>query len=188
MEPKNQVRQAKNPITLTVIGATLKDERMKIGLTQAQASQQLSISLKSLRNLEQGIGGVPLSTVMKILTYFGKELRVGDIAVSPQPKRKLRPRKDQVLEMLRLIRPILSKKFHVIKIAVFGSVARDEATKNSDIDIAVVFDAEQDFELIGKLVAFLETLFDGQKVDLVEERKLVREVKVQSKKDFIYVT
>lgn len=182
-----KARRAKSPLKLSSISAILKDERLNAGMTQVQASRQFGISLKALRNLEQGIDGVPISTASKILSFFGKELRVGDIVLAPHRDYQARPRKDSVLETLRLIRPILAKKFHVQKIALFGSVARDEATKKSDIDLAVVFDQEIDFELLGRLTVFLETLLEGQKVDLVEEQKMFPAVKKQARKDFLYV-
>lgn len=169
------------------IGAMLKDERRRVGLTQTEAAEQFKISLKTLRNLEQGVGGVSLATTSKILAYFGKELRFGDIVVSPKQIVPSRPRKHLILETLALVRPVLIKKFHVSKLSLFGSAARDEAKKGSDIDLAITFDCEADFELIGKLTAFLETLFDGQKVDLVDERKMLSAVKQTAKADFIHV-
>ena len=49
-------------------------------------------------------------------------------------------RKEQAVQILR---DNLSeiKKYHVKSVAIFGSVARDESTENSDIDILVEFDS-----------------------------------------------
>ena len=172
---------------LAIIGDALKEERRLLGMTQEQIAQQFKISLKSLRNLEQGYGGVPLATVAKILEYMGKQLRVGDIVSSPSQTSKSRPRKKQILETLELVKPVLIKKFSVEKIALFGSCARDNATKKSDIDIAIKFSKSPTFSSLGKLTLFLETLFDGRKIDLVEFDKMIPEVATKAKSDFTYV-
>lgn len=184
---KSDPRRSKTPVTLDAIGAALKEERLLLGMTQTQAAKQFEISLKALRNLEQGIGSVTLSTATQILEYFGRELRVGDIVSSPRPASLPRPRRADVLETLSLIRPVLEKKFDVKTIALFGSCARDEAKKDSDIDLAVEFKTPPTFRIIGKVTTFLETMFDGHKVDLVEMDKLVPTVRENAERDFIYV-
>lgn len=45
--------------------------------------------------------------------------------------------KDEVLAQLRDLKPELANRYAVSKIGIFGSVARDEATASSDIDIIV---------------------------------------------------
>ncbi len=75
-------------------------------------------------------------------------------------------RKDRVLEILKNNRNRL-KRFHVESLAVFGSVARDEATAGSDIDILVEFEQGSEvglFEFI-RLKQVLEELL-GCGVDL----------------------
>ena len=172
---------------LEIIGDALREERRLLGLTQEQVARQFKISLKSLRNLEQGYGGVTLATASKILEYMGKQLRVGDIVTSPNRRPVKRPRRQQVIETLELVKPVLQKKFSVEKIALFGSCARDDATKNSDIDIAVNFSSPPTFSSLGRLTAFLEALFDGRKIDLVEFKAMIPEVATKAKRDFIYV-
>jgi predicted nucleotidyltransferase len=46
----------------------------------------------------------------------------------------------QTLEILKTIKPELVKQFGITKLALFGSIVRDEATKNSDVDILIAFD------------------------------------------------
>lgn len=180
-------RLPSRPLELTTIGAALKEERIKLGMTQIQVANQFDISLKALRNLEQGKEGVSFSTVLQILELFGKELRVGDILVSPVITPKVRPRREKVLETLNLVKPVLEKKFNIKKIALFGSCARDRAKKNSDIDLAVEFSQPITFTILGKITVFLETLLEGHKVDLVEFSKMVPEVSKTAKEDYIYV-
>jgi len=180
-------RKASRPAELSAIGAALKEERMRLGMTQTQVAKQFGISLKVLRNLEQGLGNVSFASVLKVLELFGKELRVGDIVMSPRKQSKSRPRRDNILNTLKLIRPILDRKFNVEKVALFGSCARDEAKKTSDIDLAVQFSKKPNFTILGKLTVFLETLFEGKKVDLVEFSKMVPDVLKAAEEDFIYV-
>ena len=85
------------------------------------------------------------------------------------------------------MRPILEKKFHVKKLALFGSCARDEAKKNSDVDIAIHFSEKPNFTLLGKLIVFLETHLDGCRVDLVDFEKMLPAIRKSAEKDFIYV-
>lgn len=175
------------PNTLSQLSATLKEERAALGLTQQEAAKKLNISLKSLRNLEQGYGGVTLESATQILKLFGKEIRVGDVIVAKKPSTKKRPRRADVMEALKLVKPVLQNKFNVTKLVFFGSAARDEASRMSDIDIAVQFKASPTFSTIGRMKAFLEALFDGHTVDLVELDKMKPEVKAAAKKDFINV-
>ena len=39
--------------------------------------------------------------------------------------------------MLRKLKPLLEERFGIIRLGVFGSVARNEAEKDSDVDIVV---------------------------------------------------
>jgi uncharacterized protein len=43
--------------------------------------------------------------------------------------------RDYILNELKKITPLLSKKYGVTKLGVFGSVARDQASDESDVDI-----------------------------------------------------
>lgn len=51
------------------------------------------------------------------------------------------PQRSQVLDILRKMKPVLQEKYGVTHLGIFGSVARDEATERSDVD--VVFEIEQ---------------------------------------------
>jgi predicted nucleotidyltransferase len=47
----------------------------------------------------------------------------------------MKPQKEKILLSLKEITPLLSKKYGVTRIGIFGSVARDEASEESDVDI-----------------------------------------------------
>ena len=78
--------------------------------------------------------------------------------------------------MLHEKRGELAEKYGVKSLALFGSVARDEARPDSDVDLLVEFDRPVGlFAFIG-LQQFLETLL-GCKVDLGTPRSLKPRVK-----------
>ena len=46
----------------------------------------------------------------------------------------------QALQVLTRAKPELAQRFGVVRLALFGSTARDEARPGSDVDIVVSFD------------------------------------------------
>ena len=74
--------------------------------------------------------------------------------------------REEVLTTLALSRPDLDR-FHVTSLSIFGSVARDEASVDSDVDILVEFDPGAVvglFEFV-RLQRYLTQLL-GRRVDL----------------------
>lgn len=74
--------------------------------------------------------------------------------------------RDDILEKLAASRPELDQ-FHVESLSVFGSVARGEASDDSDVDVLVEFEAEAVvgmFEFV-RLQRYLSELL-GRRVDL----------------------
>ncbi len=72
-------------------------------------------------------------------------------------------------EALRLLAQHLSllrERFGVRRLALFGSVARDEASVNSDIDLLVDFGQAPSFDQYMGTLFYLEDLFH-RRVDLV---------------------
>jgi len=51
--------------------------------------------------------------------------------------RELKINREETLKQLRKLKPLLSQKYGVVKIGLFGSVARGDNTENSDIDLLV---------------------------------------------------
>lgn len=74
--------------------------------------------------------------------------------------------RDEAIAILQAHRGDLDR-FHVKSIALFGSVARDEARPDSDVDLLVEFDGSPIglFDL-GALLEFLQEILD-RPVDLV---------------------
>lgn len=77
-------------------------------------------------------------------------------------------------------------KFGVKSLAVFGSVARNEARPDSDVDILVEFDGPATFARYMDLKFFLEDLL-GRPVDLVTVKALKPQIKPNVDRDAIYV-
>ena len=63
------------------------------------------------------------------------------------------------------------KRFGVKSLALFGSVARDEAGPESDLDLVLEFDGPGTFDRYMGLKLFLEDLL-GSRVDLVMRKAL----------------
>lgn len=79
-------------------------------------------------------------------------------------------RRDKALSVLRASQGQLGQ-FHVKSLALFGSVARDEAGPESDLDLLLEFDGPATFDLYMGLKLFLEDLL-GCRVDLVMRKAL----------------
>ena len=91
--------------------------------------------------------------------------------------------KKEIINFLRANKEYLKKKFHVKKIGLFGSFARDEATEESDIDIVVDM-----APLLGNFFAlkyFLEEKLK-RRVDLGRESQLRLYIKEKIKNEIIY--
>ncbi len=78
------------------------------------------------------------------------------------------------------------KKFGINRIGIFGSVARNENTDSSDIDIIVDID-NPTLSLMYELKEILKALFKCE-VDLIRDRKSLNPIlKSNIEKDVIYV-
>ncbi len=77
-------------------------------------------------------------------------------------------------------------KFDVQTLALFGSVARDEARADSDVDFLVRFDGPATFDRYMGLKVFLEDVL-GRRVDLVTERALRAELRPSIEREAVRV-
>jgi len=96
--------------------------------------------------------------------------------------------KQEILNFLATHKPLLQKKFHLSKIALFGSFARDEASLESDVDILIELDdnAKNIYELKCELRNFLSKNFQRD-VDIAREKYLKSYAKKTILKDALYV-
>ena len=80
----------------------------------------------------------------------------------------------------------LQKNFAVSRLSIFGSVARDQATDKSDIDILVEFVGKATFDNYMNLKFYLQDILNTG-VDLVTRKALRPQIKEQIEKELINV-
>ena len=91
-----------------------------------------------------------------------------------------------VLEQLARSKPTLAARYGVTDIALFGSMVRDAARADSDIDILVSFDGPATSERYFGVQFFLEDLL-GRPIDLVTDKALRPELRPFVEKAAIHV-
>ena len=74
----------------------------------------------------------------------------------------------------------------VKSLALFGSVARDEANDNSDLDVLVEFEGPVTFDRYMDLKFYLEDLL-GVSVDLVTQKMLRTEIRATVEQELVRV-
>lgn len=92
----------------------------------------------------------------------------------------------QVLEQLGQSKPTLATRYGVTSLALFGSMVRDSARADSDVDILVSFDGPATSERYFGVQFFLEDLL-GRRVDLVTDRALRPELRPSIEKEAVHV-
>ncbi len=95
--------------------------------------------------------------------------------------------KAEVLEILEKDLPYLKKVFHVEKVGLFGSYARQEQTEESDLDLMVEFEKIPDFLELFDLEEHLSDLV-GFKVEIVTPAGLKNRVKQNIMEDMEFVS
>ena len=89
--------------------------------------------------------------------------------------------RQNIIERLRAIKPVLQQEFPLRRMALFGSWARNEQTEKSDVDILVEVDPSIGLRFV-TLAERLESLLE-QHVDLVSARavkpKLLKQIQTE---------
>jgi predicted nucleotidyltransferase len=84
----------------------------------------------------------------------------------------LKTTKNDIILIIRNLKPILAK-YGVKEIGLFGSYVRDEATENSDIDILIDFDSNnENFDNYMSVYEMLEQHFANQRIEVVTKNGL----------------
>ncbi|MCX6672654.1 MAG: nucleotidyltransferase family protein [Methanothrix sp.] len=94
-------------------------------------------------------------------------------------------KRSEILQMLSVHKDVLTR-MGVKTLAVFGSVARDEARPDSDVDVLVEFQAPATFNGYMDLKFFLEDLL-GCPVDLVTRKSVRPRLREQIEHEALYV-
>ena len=95
-------------------------------------------------------------------------------------------RREEALGILAVHRRELHERFGVKSLRLFGSVARDEASEQSDVDVVVDFDMTPSLFGFLRLKGYLRDLL-GTKVDLVTETGLRERARPFVEKDAVNV-
>jgi len=94
--------------------------------------------------------------------------------------------RQDILASLKNLKKVVAKEYSVKTIGVFGSVARDEQTGQSDIDLLVEFSKPVGFVTLMRLENFLSEQL-GNKVDLVTSDSLKPVIRLDVLSEVIYV-
>jgi len=96
--------------------------------------------------------------------------------------------KEKILAFLKEQKGDLFADYQLVKLGLFGSFARDEATETSDIDLIIEFcpNTEKIFEKKANIKHLIQTKFD-RKVDLCREKYIKPYFKSQILQSVIYV-
>ena len=92
----------------------------------------------------------------------------------------------ELLTKLANVKDELKQKFGIEKIALFGSYARDEASDESDVDIAVISMKEKNYFTLISAMKYLEEKLH-KNVDMGYFDSIRPFVKKRIKDDLIYV-
>ncbi len=94
--------------------------------------------------------------------------------------------RSEILNLLAKYKPALAVRYGVLRLALFGSTARGEATAASDFDILVAFDGPATSDRYFGVQFYLEDLL-GRPVDLVTEKALRTEFRSRIEREAAYV-
>ena len=91
-----------------------------------------------------------------------------------------------VLDQLKVLKPILKKRYGIEQFAVFGSQTRDDYVENSDVDIAITKMKHKNFDNFMSAKEFLEKSLK-QNVDIGFFDSMKSFIRNEIKKEMIYV-
>lgn len=95
-------------------------------------------------------------------------------------------RDKELLDLLKRHLPEIQRRYHVQDLAVFGSIVRDQARRDSDVDVLVEFDGPATSDRYFGLQFYLEDLLD-RPVDLVTEKAMRPELRPYIEREAVHV-
>ena len=93
--------------------------------------------------------------------------------------------KQSILEKLRMIKPVLSEKYGLTELALFGSYSRNEESDQSDIDLLVNYRSPMGMRYFD-MVYELEDIFKETKVQVISRDGIKPNYFDRIKSDLIY--
>jgi len=164
------------------VSRLIRDARKRAELSQAGLAARARTSQSAVARYETGVTVPSLSTLERLLAACGGRVVLGNRASAPRSReRRGRHRLSAVHDARE--RVLQAALRHGIRdVRMFGSVARDEATDESDIDLLV--DLEPGRTLVD-LIGFQQEAEKilGVEVDAVAQRFLKRRVRAQAIRD-----
>ncbi len=94
--------------------------------------------------------------------------------------------RDEVLKVLKTHKATLAQRFGVTDLALFGSIVRDQATDDSDVDILVKFDSPATSKRYFGVQFYIEDLL-GRPVGLVTDKALRAEMRPFIEREMVNV-
>lgn len=90
-----------------------------------------------------------------------------------------------ILEQLKKIKPVLSEKYGLTELALFGSYSRQEQNDESDIDIFVNYQNPMGMRFFD-MVYELENIFKEKKIQVISKNGIKPNYFDRIKSDLIY--
>lgn len=149
------------------------------GVETREVSNGLNVDLDA----DSGVVGFDIdraSERLDLSTLETEGLPLGEAAGTQRANR------DEVLALLRTHKTELARRFRIVDLALFGSMARGAATGDSDVDILVRFDGPATSDRYFGAQFYIEDLL-GRPVDLVTDKALRAEFRPYVERDAIYV-
>ena len=164
------------------VGGLIRDARTRAKLSQAALADRAKTSQPAIARYESGAASPSLSTLERILAASNTSL------VLSAPQRRRRARQSSSGNRLALIRGLRNKLFaaaarHWIgELRVFGSVARGEETRESDVDLLVDLDPER---TLLDVIGFQQEAEDilGMGVDVAVPRMMKHRMRERAMRD-----
>lgn len=96
------------------------------------------------------------------------------------------PGREELREQLQTLKPELARDYNVSRIGIFGSVARDQQSEASDLDLLVAFDGPGGLFDVVRLEQELESRLEVE-VDIVTEGSLKPRIGERVAEDLVEV-
>jgi len=192
-----------------IFGKYIRDLRLKLKLPLRIVSAKLDIDQSSLSKIERGEMNAPEHTVKIMSKLFNIDFKELQVLYLSQKIYNQFKNSDYALESIKkslsyfnnessknsiqdskevkLIRKYFKSK-PIEKAWLFGSYARGDFDRSSDIDILIRFTDKNKIDLLDYIgyTQELEKLLDLE-VDLVEEGKLLSDIEKNTRKDQILI-
>ncbi|MDR1168630.1 MAG: nucleotidyltransferase family protein [Heliobacteriaceae bacterium] len=95
-------------------------------------------------------------------------------------------KKEEILDKLREIKPVLEQNYGISEIGLFGSYLRGDYTPESDIDILVEYSRVISLFKVVEIIEYLQDIFN-KNIDLVSKEDLKKILKSRILNEVVYV-